>query len=89
MRDGGPFVLHAELSNLRKKWERIIVLAEIPAITRHDLRRTAITRALLAGVAPPVVQRLAGHKDIKTTMDHYFEVEKEELRRGRLIAKVG
>ena len=34
----------------------------------HDLRHTALTLMVKRGVILPVVQKIAGHKDIKTTM---------------------
>jgi len=80
MIDGGPFVDYANRSMMAKRWTRIIADADIPHLSRHDLRRTAITRALLAGMPPVVAQKLAGHADIKTTMEYYVEVEKADLR---------
>jgi len=56
--------------------------AGIPHFTYHDLRRTGITRALLAGVPPITVQRLAGHREITTTMRHYAQVNNQDLRDG-------
>ena len=72
--DGGPFVAYADHSNTAKKRAAIVKDAEIPHITIHDLRRTGITRALLAGVPPITVQKLAGHRNITTTMRYYAEV---------------
>lgn len=54
--------------------------AGIPAITVHDMRRTGISRALLGNMPCTLVQRLAGHKSIATTMRHYAEVSKRDLR---------
>ena len=80
LRDGGPFATHGDRSNLSKKWKRVIEDAGIPPITIHDLRRTGISRALLGSMPSVVVQRLAGHKSITTTMRHYAEVSKRDLR---------
>lgn len=80
LQDGGPFVAYRDSSNLHKKWCRIIAATEIPPVTIHDLRRTGITRALLAGMPSVVVQKLAGHKDIKTTVKYYTGVSKADLR---------
>ena len=82
MQDGGPFVEYRDKSNTNKKWHAIVKQAEIPPITVHDLRRTGITRALLAGMPSVLVQRMAGHKNIKTTMEYYTEVTKQDLRDG-------
>ncbi len=80
MIDGGSFVAYVNRSMMAKRWTRIVADAEIPHVTRHDLRRTGITRALLAGTAAVVVQKLAGHAGIKTTMEYYVEVDKADLR---------
>ena len=47
----------------------------------HDLRHTYITRLILAGVVPRVVQYLAGHAAISTTMRVYTHVSAEDARR--------
>ena len=86
LQEGGPFRTYADRSNLNKKWKAVIKAAGIPPITVHDLRRTGITRALLASVPLVTVQKLAGHRDIKTTQKYYAEVGKEDLRAG--IARV-
>ncbi|MEE9296051.1 MAG: site-specific integrase [Phycisphaerae bacterium] len=89
LRDGGPFTVFVDKSNLDKKWQRVLADGRIAHLTRHDLRRTGITRALLANVPPVTVQKLAGHRSIKTTMDYYLEVEKEDLREGMRRASAG
>ena len=43
-------------------------------ITTHSLRHTFGTRCIEAGIAPVVVQRLMGHKDIKVTLNTYMKV---------------
>ncbi|MCC7406387.1 MAG: tyrosine-type recombinase/integrase [Bdellovibrionales bacterium] len=42
----------------------------IRATNFHSIRATFITQLLLAGVAVTKVQKLVGHKDLKTTMDY-------------------
>ena len=77
-------------NNLERKWERIKKAGEVdPTIQMHDLHRTFITRLIRANVWLPTVQKLAGHKDIKTTLKFYNWVSMddrreavEKLRRG-------
>ena len=82
LQDGGPFVAYANCSNTAQKRLAIVKDSGIAPITTHDLRRTGITRALLGNMPPVVVQRLAGHRDIKTTLRYYAEVNRDDLRRA-------
>jgi len=59
---------------------------EFPATTctLHDLRRSCITN--WAKVLPIyVVQKLAGHSDIKTTQKYYLAVQEEDLEMARQV----
>jgi integrase len=55
---------------LRKALER----AGVPRIRLHDMRHTAATSLLTAGVHPKLVQDMLGHSTIITTMDVYSHV---------------
>ena len=46
----------------------------LPRIRLHDLRHTAATLALVAGVHPKVVQERLGHSTISMTLDTYSHV---------------
>lgn len=46
----------------------------ITDITTHSLRHTYGTRCIEAGMAPVVVQKLMGHKDISVTLNTYTSV---------------
>lgn len=48
----------------------------------HALRHTYATRAIERGVQPKVLQKLLGHKSIKTTMDRYVHVTDESLEKA-------
>lgn len=78
LQDGGPFV--SGNSRLCEKWARMLKDAGIPYISRHDLRRTGITRALLNNMPPVTVQEMAGHANIATTMEYYCQVSQRDLR---------
>jgi integrase len=46
----------------------------------HALRHTYVTRLALAGVPPAVLQALARHADIRTTLTYYTHVDAAALR---------
>ena len=82
LQDRAPFVAHAKQTTTTDRRLAIVKDAEIPHFTYHDLRRTGITRALLAGVPPITVKRLARHRNIGTTMRHYVQVNHHDLPDG-------
>ena len=45
----------------------------------HALRHTYATRAIESGMQPKVLQKLLGHKSIKTTMDRYVHVTDDSM----------
>ncbi|HEX3732036.1 MAG TPA: tyrosine-type recombinase/integrase [Mycobacteriales bacterium] len=48
----------------------------------HDLRHTCITLLLEEGVPPHIVQAVAGHADLKVTMDVYAHTNLDTMRAG-------
>ena len=48
-------------------WDGRVFQAGIPHIRFHDLRHTAATRLVLAGVDLPTVKEILGHASIKVT----------------------
>jgi integrase len=55
-------------------FRRLVTGAGLPLIRLHDLRHTAATLALAAGVHPKVVQERLGHSSIGITLDTYSHV---------------
>lgn len=49
--------------------------AQVPVLRFHDLRHTAATLALEAGVHPKVVQERLGHASVQITLDTYSHVQ--------------
>ena len=54
--------------------------AALPRIRVHDLRHTAATLLLRAGVPIEIVSKILGHAKISITMDIYRQVSLEEKR---------
>jgi len=75
--------------NFSIPFKKILHRAQISDGTYHDLRSTAITRWLLAGLAPQEVQRLAGHSDIETTMKYYAACRPDIVERARHAWSIG
>jgi integrase len=68
--------LHA--SSLRKVHDILIVKAEVPRITLHELRHTYTSLALLAGVSVKEVSRRLGHATVELTQDTYQHLYPEQ-----------
>ena len=59
----------------REGWERAR-----PTVSFHSLRHTFVTRAIEAGVSPPIVRALVGHATAAMT-DHYTHVSEAAVLR--------
>lgn len=72
--------------NLLRSFKEIVERAEIRKCNVHDLRRTFISHLAMAGVNEAVVQKLAGHASMETTLKHYTMILPEVAQRapGRL-----
>jgi len=59
---------------LAKTFKSMLELAGLPTIRLYDLRHTAATLALAAGVSPKVVSEQLGHASTAFTLDTYAHV---------------
>ena len=64
--------IHADY--LAKHFKMILELAGLPRIRLYDLRHSAATIALAAGVSPKVVSEQLGHASTAFTLDTYAHV---------------
>ncbi len=71
--DGGPFI--GICSTMQRRWDKVVAEAGILRAALHDLRKMRITRLMMAGVPLPIVQKLDGHKSIKTAIDHHMGLQ--------------
>lgn len=69
-RDGKPL----SANNLRKVFDRLVTAADVPAITPHAIRKTAITTMLANGASPKAVASRVGHADSRVTLDVYSSI---------------
>jgi integrase len=56
--------------NDQHRFKALLKQAAIRSVNVHALRHTALTRLIEQGVGLPVVQEIAGHSDIRTTMKY-------------------
>jgi len=84
---GRPWMANPD--NLGRLFGRLLGLAKIERVDHrgrgvsvHALRHTFITRLIRAGVQPVVVQQLAGHADVQTTLGFYTHTVEKDLRDG-------
>ena len=56
------------------EFKKLLKKAELPNIRFHDLRHSAASLLLTAGVHPKVVQEILGHTQISMTMDIYSHI---------------
>nr|WP_251025966.1 site-specific integrase [Bacillus sp. ISL-47] len=61
-------------ANVRRSFNRLINLADVPKIRFHDLRHTHATLLLSKGVNVKVISERLGHSDIKVTLETYSHV---------------
>ena len=72
------------LNNAARSLRGLRKRAGVAKFSLHDLRRSCITN--WARVLPiHVVQKLAGHSDIKTTQKHYLAVQEDDLEKARQV----
>ena len=69
----------------------VLKRAGLPMIRFHDLRQTAATLMLTAGVNPKVVSEMLGHSSVAITLDRYSHViptmqEEAALRMDQLLS---
>lgn len=74
----------ALVNNLGRQFHRLRRSAGVADCTLHDLRRSCMTN-WARNLPIHVVQKLAGHSDIKTTQKYYLVVQKEDLEKARQV----
>jgi len=68
------------LKSIKTAWKNACKAAGVRDLRIHDLRHTFGTRAADAGAPLPAIQRVMGHKSIKTTQ-RYTHATDEGMRR--------
>lgn len=76
----GPTGEPIPMNSLRYAFTALLKKAGVRHVRIYDLRHTAITRLLDAGVDVKVVAELAGHSDIRTTLSIYRHTNREQKK---------
>lgn len=78
------------MSNIHKAWEEVRTLADIGPCRIHDLRHSFASQAALAGASLPMIGKLLGHSQPRTTARyaHLTDTSAQQLndRVGTMIA---
>ena len=82
--EGNPYVFCGKLPgtclyDVKRAWNKMRTLADIPDVRIHDLRHSYASFALKQGVDLYTVSKLLGHKNIATTT-RYAHLELEHLK---------
>ena len=97
-RGGSPFVFPSPSDSSRPRgpelrvWYRVRREAGIEDVRLHDLRHTHASHAVMNGVPVPVVSRLLGHSNVRTTLRYAHlgdrEIEAAAERVGQSIGAI-
>ena len=79
----GGFVIggSAPISEMsfKRTWERISKTIDLHGATPHVFRHTYITMAASSGIDVKTLQAIAGHSDIRMTMDRYAHAMEDKM----------
>lgn len=67
-------------ANLARAWRALRARLGLGGLKLHELRHSATSFYLALGVPPHVVQRIAGHADVSTTLGIYAHVADQDLQ---------
>jgi integrase len=67
-------------NNIHRDFDRIVDKSGITRCTPQDLRKTFCSQLAMAGLNEAIVQRLAGHANITTTLKYYTEIFQKDLK---------
>ena len=67
------------MSSLSNHWRRVRSRADLIDVRLHDLRHTFASRALALGESLPVIAKLLGHSQVKSTA-RYVHLAQDSVR---------
>jgi integrase len=79
--DDEPLVRYreTEVTDIKTAWQTARIAAKLPNLLFHDMRRTALTMMIEAGLSEKEAMEISGHKT-RAVFDRYHIVSPERLR---------
>ena len=72
--------------DIKRTFKTVCKLADVKNMRFHDLRHTAATRMVDAGIQLPVVKRILNHANIQTTMRYAHTMREQEVTAVEVLA---
>jgi len=60
-------VQNKRITTIRLTWKKICKIAGLSDVRLHDIRHTFASHAVNNGYSLPIIAKMLGHKDLKTT----------------------
>jgi len=60
-------VQNKRITDISLTWKKICKIAKLKNVRPHDLRHTFASHAVNNGFSLPIIAKMLGHKDLKTT----------------------
>ena len=70
-----------QVSTVRHTWMKICKLTNITNVRPHDLRHTFASHAINSGFSLPIIAKMLGHADIKTT-ERYAHLHQDPINKA-------
>ena len=74
-------------NDIKRGFNTVCKLAKVEKLRFHDLRHTAATRMVDAGIPLPVVKQILNHANIQTTMRYAHTMKEQEISAVESLAK--
>ncbi len=74
-------VQNKRITTIRLTWKKICKLAKLTNVRPHDLRHTFASHALNNGFSLPIIAKMLGHKDLKTT-ERYAHLHQDPINKA-------
>ena len=74
-------VENKRITTIRLTWKKICKIADLKNVRPHDLRHTFASHAVNNGFSLPIIAKMLGHKDLKTTQ-RYAHLHEDPVKKA-------